>query len=90
MQAMVSDKDKDLLMTVIPDRGLYTLVIQHALKRTADYIRINSLTFASTDDQRDLLAYVTHPCDSIRGRAAVGATWGNPTTSAHRTNRGLW
>ena len=71
LQARVSDTDKDLLMTVIPDRNLFTLFLQHALKRTADFIRANDLDFNHPGDQQRLLDYITAPY-SVRGSTAVG------------------
>lgn len=60
-QALVSDKDKDLLMTIIPDRGLYTLIIQHAYKRAADFIRTNDLDYQHDGDAKRLLEFITAP-----------------------------
>lgn len=71
-QALVSDQDKDLLMTIIPDRNLYTLFIQHALKRTADYIRYHDLEY-NPNDQLMLLEFITsdHTAYTVRGPAAA-------------------
>ena len=57
--AYVGDADKDLIMTVIPDRNLYTLLIQHAFKRTADFIRAHDLEYTNPGDQERLLAFIT-------------------------------
>jgi len=51
LQAYVDPTDKGLLMTVIPDRNLYTLLLTHALKRTADFIRTHDLSFDNDPDQ---------------------------------------
>lgn len=76
IQALVSDKDKDLLMTVIPDRGLYTLLIQHALKRTADFIRHHDLEYSNPEDQLVLAKFITcshEDYDTVRGPATPRA-----------------
>lgn len=58
LQAYVDPTDKGLLMTVIPDRNLYTLLLTHALKRTADFIRTHDLSFDNEPDQSRLLQYI--------------------------------
>jgi hypothetical protein len=77
-------------MTVIPDRGLYTLLIQHAIKRTADFIRAHELEYINPDHQSALIAYVTKPfsVDPVRGYApprVVGETASRDV--ARRTTR---
>ena len=87
IQALVGDADKDLLMTVIPDRGLYTLLLQHVIQRTADFIRHHDLEYGRDGDAQKLLDYITenpfrrpaadsptgqtHARDVSRGTAAI-------------------
>jgi hypothetical protein len=63
LQAYVCPTDKGLLMTVIPDRNLYTLLLTHALKRTADFIRTNDLSFDNDSDQSRLLHFIVNGSD---------------------------
>jgi hypothetical protein len=58
LQAYVAQADKDLLMTVLPDRNLYTLLLTHALKRAADLIRNNNLEYSNVADQQRLLNFI--------------------------------
>lgn len=83
----VLDSDKSLIMTVLPDRGIYNLLIQHAIKRTADFVRDNGLQYSSEADQCRLLDFITGRThliptksqDPIRDSTAARAL-GNPTT----------
>ena len=63
LQAYVDPTDKGLLMTVIPDRNLYTLLLTHALKRTADFIRTHDLSFDNEPDQSRLLHFLVTGTD---------------------------
>ena len=63
LQAYVDPTDKGLLMTVIPDRNLYTLLLTHALKRTADFIRTHDLSFDNEPDQSRLLHFIVTGTD---------------------------
>ena len=63
LQAYVDPVDKGLLMTVIPDRNLYTLLLTHALKRTADFIRTHNLAFENDSDQSRLLHFIVTGTD---------------------------
>jgi hypothetical protein len=56
-QGMVSHNDKQLLVTVLPDRTLFTLLLQQAIKQTADYVRTNNLTY-SPESTRQLLTFI--------------------------------
>jgi len=62
-QAYVDQSDKDILMTVIPNRNLYTLLLTHSLKRTADFIRTNNLEYSNVQHQQRLLHFVLNGCD---------------------------
>jgi len=83
LQAYVDPVDKGLLMTVIPDRNLYTLLLTHALKRTADFIRTHNLAFENDSDQSRLLHFIvtgtdlpvipTPPVDRLRKSPAARA-----------------
>ena len=48
-QCLVSAEDKTLLMSIYPDRGINTLLIQYAYKHAADFIRKHSLSYQSSD-----------------------------------------
>ena len=63
LQAYVDPTDKGLLMTVIPDRNLYALLLTHALKRTADFIRTHDLSFDNEPDQSRLLHFIVTGTD---------------------------
>ena len=63
LQAYVDPTDKGLLMTVIPDRNLYTLLLTHALKRTADFIRTHDLSIDNEPDQSRLLHFIVTGTD---------------------------
>jgi len=65
LQAYVDPVDKGLLMTVIPDRNLYTLLLTHALKRTADFIRTHDLSFDNDADQSRLLQFIITGSDPV-------------------------
>lgn len=69
--ARVSESDKNLLMTVIPNRGLHNLLIQHALKRTADFIRDHQLDYTQPDSATKLLAFVTQAYEPVRDDAVA-------------------
>jgi hypothetical protein len=57
LQGVVSYKDKMLLMSVIPDRGIFTLLLQQAIKTTAEYVRTNNLSYGP-DATAQLLSFV--------------------------------
>jgi len=67
LQAYVLEQDKALLMTVIPNRNLYTILLTHALKRAADFVRTHNLEFANDSDQARLLAYIITGNDPVAG-----------------------
>jgi len=89
LQAYVDQGDKDILMTVIPNRNLYTLLLTYNLKRTADFVRTNNLEYSNVTDQQRLLHYVIHGCDipsedGLRKRATPRA----PRKAAARNDAG--
>jgi hypothetical protein len=86
LQAYVDPTDKGLLMTVIPDRNLYTLLLTHALKRTADFIRTHDLSFDNEPDQSRLLHFIVTGTD-IAPVAPVKADDGLRKRPAARTPR---
>ena len=64
LQAYVPEADKDQLMVVIPNRDLYTLLINHALKRTVAFIKSNQLSYSNPGDAERLLAYIINGVDT--------------------------
>lgn len=64
LQSYVPEADKDRLMLVIPNRDLYTLLINHALRRTVAFINDNSLSYTNPGDADRLLQYVIEGTDS--------------------------
>lgn len=68
LQALVSRADKELLMTILPDRGLYTYVLAITIKRAADFIRINDLDYNDTD-QRRLIDFLARTDNGFRQHA---------------------
>lgn len=73
LQSYVPEADKDLLMLVIPDRNIYALLLNHALRRTVEFINANKLGYNPADQQR-LLTFIingresapTTPSDGLR------------------------
>jgi hypothetical protein len=59
LQSYVPETEKDRLMLVIPNRDLYTLLINHALKRTVKFITDNNLNYSTPGDAERLLEYIT-------------------------------
>ena len=64
LQSYVPEADKDRLMLVIPNRDLYTLLINHALRRTVAFINTNELSYANPGDADRLLQFVIEGTDS--------------------------
>lgn len=62
-QAYVDSADKDILMTVIPNRNLYTLLLTHCVKRAADFVRTNNLEYSNESHRTRLLHFVINGCD---------------------------
>ena len=87
LQAYVLEDDKALLMTVIPNRNLYTLLLTHSVKRTADFIRTHNLDYANDADQTRLLAFIItgrDPNDAVSFAAAPDGLRKRPATRAPR------
>lgn len=59
---MVGRNDKGLIMSVVPDGGIYTFIIQNAILKTAEYVRRNKLAYSDHDQQR-LLDFITRGYD---------------------------
>jgi hypothetical protein len=77
-QAYVDQADKEILMTVIPNRNLYTLLLTHCIKRAADFVRSNNLEYSNVQHQQRLLHFVINGCDipsedGVRKRATPRA-----------------
>jgi len=87
LQAYVDPTDKGLLMTVIPDRNLYTLLLTHALKRTADFIRTHDLSFDNESDQSRLLNFILTGTDIVPVIVPVKADDGLRKRPAARSPR---
>ena len=66
LQSYVPEADKDRLMLVIPNRDLYTLLINHALRRTVAFINTNALSYTNPGDADRLLQYIIEGTDSAR------------------------
>lgn len=79
LQSYVPADEKDLLMTVLPNRDLYTLLNNHALKRTADFIRRNALTYCPADQKR-LLDFVIRGFDSAEVTGSANGLREHSTT----------
>lgn len=80
LQALVSRADKELMMTILPDRGLYTFALATFIQRTADFIRFNELEYNDTD-QRRLINFINGNLNfSVNGlrEHAAARTPGNP------------
>lgn len=65
LQCYVCPRDKGELMTVIPNRDLYTLLITHSLQRAANFIRTNNLSFDNDADQSRLLQFILTGIDPV-------------------------
>ena len=68
LQSYVPEADKDRLMLVIPNRDLYTLLINHALRRTVAFINDNNLSYSNPGDAERLLGYITNGLDPAGDR----------------------
>jgi hypothetical protein len=72
LQSYVTSEDKDLLMTIVPNRDLYILLANSALKRTVDFIKKNGLQYNPTDAQRLINFIVTGYDVTTVNTASVG------------------
>lgn len=71
LQAMVSKQDKELMITILPDRGLYTFALATFIKRTADFIRLHDLDYLNDADQRALINFIAGTDDGLRQHAVT-------------------
>lgn len=63
LQSYVTGNHKDRLMLVCPDRNLYTLLINHALRRAVEFIDTHNLAYNPVDQQR-LIDFIVTGADA--------------------------
>jgi len=63
IQAYVPQEVKDAISLVIPDRHIHTILLNHAIKRTVEFIRANNLKYDTADQQR-LTFFIEHGYDN--------------------------
>jgi len=83
IQGDVSTIDKNTILSAVPDRGVYNLVIQCAVKRIADFIRTNNINYYDPVDQSRVIDFICHGTDQCADRTAVAPVESRAATSLH-------
>lgn len=85
VQALVSSDDKrTVLASLGGDDGVLTLTIQHAFKRTAEFIRSNGLNAYDPDNYARVIAFIRDGSDTCpSGLPAPHSHTGGPKGGEH-------
>lgn len=83
IQGDVSTIDKNTILSAVPDRGVYNLLIQSAVKRTADFIRDNHINYYDSTDQSRVIDFICHGTDQRVDRTAVAHVDTRAATGVH-------
>jgi hypothetical protein len=88
VQGHVSAEDKRAVVGALADDGIITLIIQHAFRRAADYIRQHHITALDNDKRSDLLDFICYstaprPNGTAAASTHTGSTPRGESTQPH-------
>jgi hypothetical protein len=85
VQGHVSTDDKRAVVGALADDGIITLIIQHAFRRAADYIRQNHITALDNDKRIDLLNFICYSPSACPNGTAVAPAHSGPAPRGEST-----